>query len=167
MPVDGNDVLAVYEMAKEAVQNCRSGNGPVLIEAKTYRQGGHHVNDPGTYMPEEKLEYFKAKDPVKIGRQYLVDQGKFSEKEIADIEAEVGKEMDEAIEFAKDSPEPSVEEFLEEAACYRTQRPQRPARAGCSCIEKRSMKPSGKKCAAILQSSSLAKVSDSGAAPTR
>jgi pyruvate dehydrogenase E1 component alpha subunit len=116
--VDGNDVLAVYEKAKEAVRDCRSRNGPVLIEAKTYRHGGHHVNDPGTYMPEEKLEYFKSRDPVKLGRQYLLDQAGLSEKEIAVIEAEVEKEMGEAIEFAKNSPEPSVEEFLEEIAWY-------------------------------------------------
>ena len=118
MQVDGNDVLAVHDKAKEAVQDCRSGNGPVLIEAKTYRHGGHHVNDPGTYMPKEKLEYFKSRDPVKRGRQYLLDQAGLSEKEIAAIEAEVEKEMDEAIEFAKNSPEPSVEEFLEEVTCY-------------------------------------------------
>ena len=116
--VDGNDVLAVYEKAKEAIQDCRSGNGPFLIEAKTYRHGGHHVNDPGTYMPREKLDYFKARDPVKIGRQYLLEQAKLSEVQITDIEAEVEKEMDEAIEFAKNSPEPSLEEFLEETACY-------------------------------------------------
>jgi TPP-dependent pyruvate/acetoin dehydrogenase alpha subunit len=118
MSVDGNDVLAVYEEAKEAVQKCRSGKGPVLIEAKTYRHGGHHVNDPGTYMPKEKLEYFMSKDPVKLGRKYLADKAGMSEEEIAAIEAEIDGKMDEAIEFAKNSPEPSVEEFLEEVAWY-------------------------------------------------
>ncbi len=116
--VDGNDVLAVYEEAEKAVKNCRSGKGPVLIEAKTYRQGGHHVNDPGAYMPEEKLKYFMSKDPVKLGRQYLVDKAGLSEEEIAAIESAVDRKMDEAIEFAKNSPEPSVEEFLEEVAWY-------------------------------------------------
>jgi TPP-dependent pyruvate/acetoin dehydrogenase alpha subunit len=116
--VDGNDVLAVYEKAKEAVLDCRSGRGPVLIEGKTYRHGGHHVNDPGTYMPREKLEYFMSRDPVKLGRQYLLDKAGLSEKEIAAIETEIEKEMDEAIEFAKNSPEPSVERFLEEAVWY-------------------------------------------------
>jgi TPP-dependent pyruvate/acetoin dehydrogenase alpha subunit len=118
MSVDGNDVLAVYEKAEEAVLDCRSGKGPVLIEAKTYRHGGHHVNDPGTYMPREKLEYFKSRDPVERGRQYLLEQAGFSEEDITIIEAEIEKEMDEAIEFATNSPEPSVEEFLEEAAWY-------------------------------------------------
>jgi pyruvate dehydrogenase E1 component alpha subunit len=118
MTIDGNDVLVVYEQAREAVEDCRAGRGPVLIECKTYRHGGHHVNDPGTYMPEEKLEYFKSRDPVKIGRQYLMEQGSYSEKQIFDIEAEVDGEMEEAIEFAKNSPEPSVETFLEEIAWY-------------------------------------------------
>jgi len=116
-PVDGNDVLAVYEKAKEGVLACRSGKGPVLIEAKTYRHGGHHVNDPGQYMPKERLEYFKSKDPVRIGREYLLTQGQVSEEAISALEAEVEKEIDEAVEFAKNSPEPSVEEFLEWVAC--------------------------------------------------
>lgn len=112
--VDGNDVLAVYEKAKEAVQACRTGKGPVLIEAKTYRHGGHHVNDPGLYMPKDRLEYYKAKDPVKMGRKYLAEQGKCTEQEILAIEQQIDSLMDETIEFAKNSPEPSVEEFLEE-----------------------------------------------------
>lgn len=112
--VDGNEVLAVYEKAKEAVQACRTGKGPVLIEAKTYRHGGHHVNDPGLYMPKDRLEYYKAKDPVKIGRKYLAEQGKCTEQEILAIEQQIDSLMDETIEFAKNSPEPSVEEFLEE-----------------------------------------------------
>jgi len=112
--VDGNDVLAVYEKAKEAVQACRTGKGPVLVEAKTYRHGGHHVNDPGLYMPKDRLEYYKAKDPVKIGRKYLAEQGKCTEQEILAIEQQIDSLMDETIEFAKNSPEPSVEEFLEE-----------------------------------------------------
>jgi len=113
-PVDGNDVLAVYEKAKEAVETCRQGVGPVLIEAKTYRYGGHHVNDPGLYMPKERLEYYKARDPVKLGRKYLKDLGKCTEQEIAAIEEQVQQTMEEAIEFAKNCDEPSVEKFLEE-----------------------------------------------------
>jgi pyruvate dehydrogenase E1 component alpha subunit len=112
--VDGNDVLAVYEKTKEAVQICRQGKGPVMIEAKTYRHGGHHVNDPGLYMPKERLEYYQARDPVKIGREYLLTQGKCSEEEIAVVEEQIRQAMKQAIEFAKNSPEPSVDKFLEE-----------------------------------------------------
>jgi pyruvate dehydrogenase E1 component alpha subunit len=112
--VDGNDVLEVYEQAKEAVAMCRRGKGPVLLEAKTYRHMGHHVNDPGTYMPEETLAYYKSKDPVKIGRKYLLEMGKATQEEAEEIEKAAEREMEEAIQFATASPEPSLEEFLKE-----------------------------------------------------
>ena len=112
--VDGNDVLAVYEKTKEAIEACRKGKGPVLIEAKTYRHGGHHVNDPGLYMPKDRLEYYKARDPVKFGRKCLMEQGKCSEQEVTAIEQQIRETMEQAIEFAKNSPAPSVEEFLKE-----------------------------------------------------
>ncbi len=114
LSVDGNDVLQVYEKTREAAQNCRHGKGPVLIEAKTYRHGGHHVNDPGLYMPRERLEYYMSKDPVKIGRKYLLEQGKCTQQQVEAIEHEVEKLTEKAIEFAKNSPEPSVEQFLQE-----------------------------------------------------
>ena len=113
-PADGNDVLAVYEKTKEAIEACRKGKGPVMIEAKTYRHGGHHVNDPGLYMPKDRLEYYKSKDPVDIGRKYLLEKTKCTEQETAAIEQQARQAMEEAIEFAKNSPEPSVEKFLEE-----------------------------------------------------
>ena len=112
--VDGNDVLAVYENTQNAIETCRKGKGPVMIEAKTYRQGGHHVNDPGLYMPKDRLEYYKSKDPVDTGRKYLLEKTKCTEQETAAIEQQVLQAMEEAIEFAKNSPEPSVEKFLEE-----------------------------------------------------
>jgi len=114
MAVDGNDVLAVYEKTSEAAENCRQGKGPVLIEAKTYRHGGHHVNDPGLYMPKERLEYYMSKDPVKIGRKYLLEKGKCTQQQVEAIEHEIEKLTENAIEFAKNSPEPSVEQFLQE-----------------------------------------------------
>ncbi len=113
-PVDGNDVLAVYEKTKEAIETCRKGKGPVLIEAKTYRHGGHHVNDPGLYMPKDRLEYYKSKDPVDMGRKYLLEEAEYTEQEVTAIEQQVQRVMEEAIEFAKNSPEPSVEQFLQE-----------------------------------------------------
>ena len=110
--VDGNDVLEVYENAEASVRKCRSGNGPVLIECKTYRHMGHHVNDPGTYMPKDKLAYYKSKDPVDLGRGFLVQQGKAGEEELAEIHSQVDALLNEAVAFAMDSPEPDVEEFL-------------------------------------------------------
>ena len=112
--VDGNDVLAVYEETKQAVERCRSRKGPVLIEAKTYRHGGHHVNDLGAYMPKDRLEYFKNKDPLKLAKAYLLANAGYSEDEIVEIEKQIDLEIEDAVDFAKNSPEPSVEEFLEE-----------------------------------------------------
>jgi TPP-dependent pyruvate/acetoin dehydrogenase alpha subunit len=116
--VDGNDVLEVYERSKTAAEQCRKGAGPVLMECKTYRHMGHHVNDPGTYMPKERLEYYKAKDPVKIGRQYLVEKANATEREITRIESDVNEELERAVEFAKNSSDPDVEKFLQEAESY-------------------------------------------------
>lgn len=115
--VDGNDCLEVYECAANAVALCREGCGPILVEAKTYRHQGHHVNDPGTYMPADKLEYYKAHDPVDIGRGYLVEKGA-EQAEIERIQGAVDAEMDRAIEFAKASPEPSLEDFAREIQGY-------------------------------------------------
>jgi pyruvate dehydrogenase E1 component alpha subunit len=114
--VDGNDVLAVHERAAKAVEMCRQGQGPVLIEAKTYRHGGHHVNDPGLYMPKDRLEYYKARDPVALGRKYLLERGGLDEQRVQEIERKIDRQMEEAIEWARNRPQPSVETFLEEVA---------------------------------------------------
>ena len=116
--VDGNDVLAVYEKTAEAINMCRAGKGPVMIEAKTYRHGGHHVNDPGLYMPKDKLEYYKDHDPVKIAREHLTNRGDCTERDIAEIEEQVNQVMHEAVEFARNSPYPAVDRFLEEVKQY-------------------------------------------------
>lgn len=112
--VDGNDVLAVYEKTCEAVDTCRLGKGPVLVEAKTYRHSGHHVNDPGTYMPKERLEYYRARDPIKIARSNLIEHARCTDQEIVAIEQNINQQMEKAIEFGKNSAQPSVEAFLEE-----------------------------------------------------
>jgi TPP-dependent pyruvate/acetoin dehydrogenase alpha subunit len=112
--VDGNDVLAVHEKTMEATEACRKGEGPVMIEAKTYRHGGHHVNDPGLYMPKDRLEYYKDRDPLKLAREYLMERGGCSEQHIAAIEQQAQEAMEQAVEYAKNCPEPSVEVFLKE-----------------------------------------------------
>ena len=112
--VDGNDVLAVYEKTCEAVDTCRLGKGPVLLEAKTYRHSGHHVNDPGTYMPKERLEYYRARDPIKIARSNLIEPARCTDQDVDAIEQDINQQMEKAIEFGKNSAQPSVEAFLEE-----------------------------------------------------
>ena len=115
--VDGNDVETVHREALDAVALCRAGKGPFLLEAMTYRHMGHHVNDPGAYMPAEKLAYFKSqKDPVLMERAALAQR--MPEEEIRELERAAEREMEEAIDFAKGSPEPDLEEFIREAGRY-------------------------------------------------
>jgi acetoin:2,6-dichlorophenolindophenol oxidoreductase subunit alpha len=109
--IDGNDVLLVYETVKKAAEKCREGKGPSFIEAVTLRHGGHHVNDPGLYVPKEKLNYYLSIDPVERGRSYLLEQGGVTERDIKKIESEVEAAMDEAIEFAATSQELTFTEF--------------------------------------------------------
>ena len=116
--VDGNDPLAVYELMVEAVKKCRAGQGPILIEARTFRHMGHHVNDPGKYMPEDKLKYYKERDPVDRARNNFVELGGATEAEVQAIERKVQDEFAAAVEFSKNSPEVSVEEFRKFAEVY-------------------------------------------------
>jgi len=116
--IDGNHVLEVYEAAAECVRRCRAGQGPFVIEAVTYRHAGHHVNDPGAYMPEDKKEHYRKIDPCRRGRQFLLELGRANEDEVQAIEAEVERAMDEAVAFAQQSPETSVSEFLQQISVY-------------------------------------------------
>ena len=112
--VDGNDVLAVYAQMQAAVAACSAGGGPVLIEAVTYRHGGHHVNDPGQYMPEDKLRHYKEeRDPCLIARRYLLELGGAAEAEAAAIEERVEARMEEAVAYGKADAEPDLNSFLE------------------------------------------------------
>jgi acetoin:2,6-dichlorophenolindophenol oxidoreductase subunit alpha len=105
--LDGNDAVTVYLETKKAVERARNGEGPTLIEASTYRHGGHHVNDPGLYMPRDELAAWKEKDPLVVLRKHIDN-----DKKVKTVEKKVDREMDEAIEFGKNSPDPSVEDFL-------------------------------------------------------
>jgi pyruvate dehydrogenase E1 component alpha subunit len=116
--VDGNDVFEVHGRVAEAAGLCREGKGPVLIEAKTYRHTGHHVNDPGQYMPEDRVAYYRARDPVTTCRTCLAEEFGLGEEDLAAIESEVEAVIEEAVEFAQASPEPSVGEFLAEIENY-------------------------------------------------
>ncbi|MFY9782451.1 MAG: thiamine pyrophosphate-dependent dehydrogenase E1 component subunit alpha [Acidimicrobiales bacterium] len=98
--VDGNDADAVYEVALTAVERARAGGGPSLIEAKTYRHGGHSRADPGKYRPDEELAEWIAKDPIPRYRARLLEAG-VSEEQLLAIEQEVRLEVDAATEEAK------------------------------------------------------------------
>jgi len=103
--VDGNDILAVYGAVKEAVDRARRGEGPSLVECKTYRVRGHYEGDPATYRSKEITEEWKKKDPIQLFRAYLLGAGT-AEKELGAIEATIGDEIEAAYRFAMDSPYP-------------------------------------------------------------
>jgi pyruvate dehydrogenase E1 component alpha subunit len=107
--VNGQDVMAVHEAAKKAIQRAREGGGPTLIECKTYRFVGHHEGDPGTdYRTREEVKQWKDRDPLKLSRKLLLDLG-VDEKELQAVDQEVESLIDRAVEFAEGSPEPSPE----------------------------------------------------------
>jgi pyruvate dehydrogenase E1 component alpha subunit len=108
--VDGNDVFAVYETVKQAAERARKGEGPTLIEAKTYRHRGHYEGDPQTYRSKEEVELWKGRDPVKRLREEILKARLAKDGELDGIDAEVKLEIEKAVEFAKNSPFPDVRE---------------------------------------------------------
>ncbi len=111
--VDGNDAAVVHGAMQEPLRRARAGEGPSLVECMTYRHGGHHVNDPGLYLPKEELERWKAHDPLLVLRERLTGAG-VDPARIEAVDARVEARIDEAVDFAQASPEPSVEAFLAE-----------------------------------------------------
>lgn len=112
--VDGNDLFAVYEAAVEAVARARNGQGPTLIECKTYRQKGHFEGDPANYKPSEEVKEWMAKDPIPRIVAYLLDNGIVSKEELDAIDSEIETELKDAVKFAEDSPSPSLESIVED-----------------------------------------------------
>ena len=105
--VDGNDVRAVYDAAGEAVTRARSGGGPTLIECKTYRTRAHAEGmRDGGYRTQDEVDSWKARDPVLLHRQWILEEEVAGEDQIVAIETEVQSIVDAAAEFAKNSPWP-------------------------------------------------------------
>jgi pyruvate dehydrogenase E1 component alpha subunit len=113
--VDGSDPEAVYKAVDAAVKKAREGKGPSLIEAKTYRFGGHHPNDPAEYRDKKEVEYYKKeKDPVINYKNRLIEEKVLTEKEIEKMEEEIMQAIEDSVKYAEQSPEPELEKFLEE-----------------------------------------------------
>ena len=102
--VDGNDPVAVYNAAKEAIDRARSGGGPTLIEAITFRFNGHLIGDPGDYIPKAQYDAAVAADPYPKYRKWLIDKQHASDAELAAMESQVNADVDAAVKFAFDSP---------------------------------------------------------------
>ncbi len=104
--IDGNDADAVFRTAQEAFAKARAGDGPSLIEAKTYRHYGHSRADPGTYRPDEEVKAWMARDPIPFYRERLVEFG-IADADLQSIEDDVLREVDEAVAVCKASSPPS------------------------------------------------------------
>jgi 2-oxoisovalerate dehydrogenase E1 component alpha subunit len=112
--VDGNDVLAVYEAAKEAFERARRGDGPTLIEAKTYRLTAHSSDDDDRrYREREEIEVWRQKDPIARFEKHLEESGLLDEEQKEEIADGIKAEIDEAVEYAEGTPYADPEEALE------------------------------------------------------
>src|SRR5713226_2825596 len=107
--VDGNDVVAVYTTAKEAVNRCRAGQGPILIEAKTMRMKGHAQHDPAEYVPAEMFAYWKQRDPIERYEKFLASEKLLDAKGKKEIEDKIDTLLQKERDFAENSPMPPAE----------------------------------------------------------
>jgi TPP-dependent pyruvate/acetoin dehydrogenase alpha subunit len=111
--VDGNDVLAVRQVSFEAAARARSGDGPTLIEAKTYRHRGHFEGDMARYRPKEEVAEWMARDPINLFSARLLAEFGVVESDLEQVRAAVEKHLDESIEWAKVQPNPKPEDALD------------------------------------------------------
>jgi pyruvate dehydrogenase E1 component alpha subunit len=113
-PVDGMDPETVHNAMTKAVDHARSGNGPYLLEIKTYRYKGHSMSDPAKYRSKEEVEGYKAKDPVEIVRTRCISEKFATEKQIEEINKRVTDIVEESVRFAEESPYPDPSELFKD-----------------------------------------------------
>ncbi|HEY8401143.1 MAG TPA: pyruvate dehydrogenase (acetyl-transferring) E1 component subunit alpha [Cytophagaceae bacterium] len=109
-PVDAMSVEAVHLAVEKAAQRARSGEGPTLLEFRTYRYKGHSMSDPAKYRTKEELEEYKAKDPIEQVRATILEKKFATEEELAQIDKKVKAEVDESVRFSEESPFPDPSE---------------------------------------------------------
>ena len=109
--VDGMDVMAMRQATQRAVKRAREDSQPTLLEARTYRYMGHSMSDPGNYRTRAEIEKYQERDPIKIFTATLKEQDILADKDISAIEAEVKEQVERAVRFAEESPEPDPSEL--------------------------------------------------------
>jgi pyruvate dehydrogenase E1 component alpha subunit len=109
--VNGMDSLEVFDVVSDCAEYCRSGKGPVLLEANTYRFRGHSMADPANYRSKTEVEEERANDPIPRLREHIIKRKAATPAELDAIDEAVKREVDEAVKFADSSPEPSVDEL--------------------------------------------------------
>lgn len=111
--VDGMDLMAVYEKTKEMLETIRGGAGPMFLEVRTYRFRGHSMGDPERYRKPEEIHKWQESDPIGIFRKYLLENQIATEEELNEQDDLALKTVEEAVQFAESSPEPSPEALYE------------------------------------------------------
>lgn len=109
--VDGQDVAAVHEIVSTALARARDGDGPTLIEAKTYRLRGHSRTDPGTYRPRQEVSDWTARDPIRLLEAALIAEAVLDEDEVRAMHERVQAEVDASAERATEAASPTLEEI--------------------------------------------------------
>lgn len=110
--VDGMDVMKVYEAAKEAIAFVRKESQPFFLEINTYRFRGHSMGDPERYRKQEEVKHWQENDPIGIFNKYLLEKKIATKKQLDEIEARAEDEVNKAVEFAENSPEPTMDELF-------------------------------------------------------
>jgi TPP-dependent pyruvate/acetoin dehydrogenase alpha subunit len=109
--VDGNDVIAVYEATRQAVEECRNGQGPVFLELMTYRLTGHSRRDPCHYQPKEEKENWAQRDPIQVLGRGLLSREDFREEDLEQVRTSVSRRLEKDIEAARMEPDPDLSEL--------------------------------------------------------
>jgi TPP-dependent pyruvate/acetoin dehydrogenase alpha subunit len=110
--INGNDVLAVYQSTQGALARARTGEGPTLIECKTYRWHGHSEHDKAFYRTDEELAMWKSRDPIPTFTTYLLSREVLTGDKLHEIEDRVASTIDDAVEFAMNAPDPQPEDAV-------------------------------------------------------
>jgi len=110
--VDGNDVFAVWNAAQRAIERARNGEGPTLIECKTFRMTGHSAHDDAGYVPRELFDYWEERDPIRRLERDLIKRDLITASQIDEMQNQINAEIDEAIQLAEQDPYPEPADCL-------------------------------------------------------
>jgi pyruvate dehydrogenase E1 component alpha subunit len=110
--VDGMDLFAVHAMASEFAERARRGDGPAYLVCNTYRYHGHHAGDPLNYREREEVERWRLQDPIEKVKRAAIDRGVMRSDEVEELEQRIESEIEAAVEFAKESPDPSIDQLM-------------------------------------------------------
>jgi pyruvate dehydrogenase E1 component alpha subunit len=113
-PVNGMDVEAIHEAVSRAADRARNGEGPTLLEMRTYRYKGHSMSDPQKYRTREEVEQWRLQDPIELVRKTILDNKMATEDELAAIDEKVKGQVDESVQFAEESPYPDPSEAFKD-----------------------------------------------------